>query len=199
MLLKKNNVEIFFVHIPRTAGRHIAKIFEKNNFKLADLSSYEKYNRIEKRHLHHELLTDFDVYNKSKKFTIVRNPLDKFISSATIDIGKHKKNPNSEFDTIENIINYVKLQKNKISFHNNWFRSQHEFISEDCKIWKYEDGFTDKFNKFIFDNFNIQIKSFETCWKSNYDDIFKKINVSQKIEKAIKIIYKKDFDVLHYD
>jgi len=196
MLLKKNNTEFFFVHIPRTAGRYVSKLFEKNNFKFADLSSFEKYCGVEKVHLHHDLLKDFDKYNKSKKFTIVRDPLEKFISAATIDLGLNKKNFSLEFDSIQNILNYVKLNNEKSS--NNWFRPQHEFISEDCKIWKYEDGFFNKFSKFIFDNFNIQIKFFDVDCKNSYDDVFKKINVTKKIKEAIKIIYKKDYDILNY-
>jgi len=198
MLLKKNNVEIFFVHIPRTAGRYVSNLFINNNFKSIQLDSYEKYNGIEERHLHHDLLKCFDKYNKSKKFTIIRNPLERFISSVTIDMGLNKNHKSFDFSLIENIIEYVDLNKSRYSFHNNWFRSQHEFISKDCKIWRYEDGFGDSFVKFIKNSFNIKIELCEVNWKHSYDDVFEKINITQEIKKAIKKIYSEDYRIFNY-
>jgi len=198
MLLKKNNIEIFFVHIPRTAGRYVTNLLKSNNFQPISLDTRENYNGIEEIHLHHKLLNHFDEYNRSKKLTIVRDPLNKFVSSATIDIGLHKRNSNLEFNSVENIISYINLQKNKYSFHTNWFRPQHEFISKDCKIWKYENGFKDDFIKFLKKNFNIEINICEVDWKTNYDDVYKKINITDKIKETIKSIYKEDYNLFDY-
>ena len=158
MLLEKNNKKIFFIHIPRTSGRYITNLFFKNGFKSFELNNFNLYKGIEERHLHHTYLKEFDSYNTNKKLTVVRDPLSRFVSAATIDMYLNKDSRhNFKLETIKNVLDYIEFQQTRASFHNNWFRPQYEFISKDCKIWKLENKINNKFLNFIKKKYDINL------------------------------------------
>ena len=80
MLLSNDRIKLFFVHIPRTAGRYVKNLFISNNFKEINLTKSLFYKGIESIHLHDDLLKNFKEYNQNKKFTIIRNPLKRLQS-----------------------------------------------------------------------------------------------------------------------
>lgn len=191
----KNNLNFYFVHIPRTGGRYVKKLLLLNKFKSNfNCEGHVKYKGIEIMHLQHELLIDFHIYKQSKKFTIVRNPLSRFISATNIDLNL---NPffKCKLNTVNQVLDYITYQQNGGSFHNNWFKPQYEFISEDCLVWKFENGFNKNFKTFLLDKLNININNYNFDWK---DDFNKKpcfINFNMEIiQKAVSIAYKIDYD-----
>jgi hypothetical protein len=193
MLLEKNKEKIFFVHIPRTGGRYATNMFLKNGFKTFELYGYSLYKGIEDRHLHHEYLKEFDCYNNTQKFAIVRDPLSRFIGAATVDMSLNKNLHNLKLTTTKDVLNYIQFQQNRYSFFNNWFRPQYEFVSKDCKIWKLENGLKDNFLSFIKKEYNINLKFYDIPWKYEYDGL-KKIRINKAIKEAVKIVYKKDYE-----
>lgn len=197
MLFKKNKESIFFIHVPRTGGRYVTNLFIRNDFSLIPFyqDGYNFYKGIDDRHLHHEYLKDFNIYNKSKKLVIVRDPLKRFISAASVDININKEKHKFKLNNIENVIDYIKFQQDRYSFYINWFRPQHEFVSKDCFIWKHEDGLETNFINFIYKNFNISLIADEkiTPWKVDYD-YCPTIKETKAIKEAVKIFYKKDYE-----
>jgi hypothetical protein len=81
MLISKKNIKpLYFVHIPRTGGRYIRDLFENNNFLLNFYDFREYFMNKEIPHLHYPLYSKFTNYGEIPQFTIVRNPLNRFIS-----------------------------------------------------------------------------------------------------------------------
>jgi len=130
MLLKKNKNKIFFVHIPRTGGRYITNLFMRNGFEFLSCDEFSFVKGINQRHLHHDLLQNFNIYNNNKKFTIVRNPLSRFVSATSVDMDTNRNKHKFKLNTVNNVIEYIKFQQERYSYSINWFRPQHEFISK---------------------------------------------------------------------
>ena len=190
----KDDLNFYFVHIPRTGGEYVKTLLTSNEFK-SNFNCFPRvyYKGVEIMHLHESLLLDFNIYKNSKKFTIVRNPLSRFISAANIDF-----NLNSylkwKLNTVDNVLDYITFQKNGDSSRNNWFRSQYEFISKDCSVWKFEDGFGKNFQKFLLNKLNIPLHNLNINWKNPYKNI-NLINFNLEIiQKAVSIAYKIDYD-----
>ena len=109
------------------------------------------------------------------------------------------KRPPRDLQTPEqrpNTPKIVKFQQERYSYSTNWFRPQHEFISDDCFIWRYEDSFKKNFNNFIYKNFKVDLIVDEKIspWKVYYD-YCPKIKITKAIEKAVKMVYEKDYQI----
>ena len=198
-LLQKEKKKIFFIHIPRTGGRSIIWFFKHNSWDIG----FNDHREIIKTndgmclvpHLH------FPYYNlllnveKINKFTIVRNPFDRFVSMCRFlnnDQIKELHNINFQKD-----FNFFIKNLFKTTF---WFRPQNEFVTNDNLVWKFEDFFKKDFNKWIQNNFKIKTKipkSFKYV-RGEYDDR-KKITLNSKLKRFIKSFYKKDFEVFKYE
>jgi len=192
----KEGLNIYFVHIPRTGGRYVKKLLLSNQFKSNfDCPAEIYYKGIELMHLHESLLNDFNIYKNSKKFTIVRDPLSRFISAARIDLDLHFS-LNWKLDTVDNVLDYITFQKNGLgSFGNNWFRPQWEFVNENCLVWRFEDGFGENFKNFLLDKLNISLYNLNIDWKDNFNKNLNSINFNMEIvKKAVSIAYKIDYD-----
>lgn len=192
----KDDLNVYFVHIPRTGGRYVKKLLLSNHFKSNfNCPGKTYYKGIEVMHLHESLLNEFNVYKNSKKFTIVRNPLSRFISAASIDLNVNLS-INWKFDTVNNVLDYITFQKNGHgSCTNNWFRSQWEFVSENCLVWKFEDGFGENFKNFLLDKLNLSLSNLNVSWKGEVDKSLNSINFNTEIiKKAVSIAYKIDYD-----
>ena len=69
-----------FVHIPRTAGRFLEENILNHGFDPEQVI-WKSVDGIEIAHFHNELyLKHFDDLSNIPHFTIVRNPIDRFIS-----------------------------------------------------------------------------------------------------------------------
>jgi chondroitin 4-sulfotransferase 11 len=87
-----NKEKLIFIHIPKTAGTSIKKLFlNDNDFSLlTNLKKHEPIYNIKKNNIND--------YNKYKKFAIVRNPYDRIVSSYFF---LQKMNIKNFFQTIE--------------------------------------------------------------------------------------------------
>tara|TARA_R100001463_G_scaffold7749_1_gene24546 strand:- start:435 stop:1022 length:588 start_codon:yes stop_codon:yes gene_type:complete len=191
MLFEKKNKKIYFVHIPRTGGRFVHNLFEHNNF-LVNLSNDFPYKNYEFMHLHHELLCNFNFYKNNKKFTIVRNPLDRFMSFAKFDMYRNNKGHTFRLKTKEDVLDYIELCSKAHFRYSNWLRPQSEFVSKDCKIWKFEDGLKDNFLQFLKINFDIKLDYVESLWEE-VNILHEDLKNIDPIKKAVELIYNKDY------
>ena len=79
------NKSIYFVHIPRTGGRYIKELIKFNNH-ICILGDYVQWNNKEVSHL---CFPDYEVFLnflECQKFTVVRNPIDRFVSAINSDV-----------------------------------------------------------------------------------------------------------------
>ena len=91
MLIDK---KLYFSHIPRTGGRHVRHLLINNCNSVEHYSYACFFKHKELPHLTHREYEEFLEYKIFKKFTIVRDPVDRFISS--VQANSHFKNITNE-------------------------------------------------------------------------------------------------------
>jgi hypothetical protein len=201
MLIFKENINpIYFVHIPRTGGRYVRELFLKNNYSMNFFRYEEKFLNKEIPHLHYPYYNKFTDNGKIPQFTIIRNPVDRFISM----IHTFSKKDDSEFN-VEEILkdekllfNFINEQIMYFNYSTNWFLPQFHFINPNCKIWKYEDGLGKEFYKWLRDTFNIDITDENVTYEKSYFDEYKKIELKKETIEYIKKYYEYDYKIFNY-
>ena len=140
---------IFFAHIPRTAGRFVEANLSKNDFKWDDAhldngkGIMSIVNGFEVAHYHRDHYMKYLDVKDIPHFSIVRNPIDRFIS-ASIYIKRFCGDKAQEGVEDKNSFLYV-LKSIPHRQSINWYRPQIDFLRSDTHIWKFEDGFGDDF------------------------------------------------------
>lgn len=193
------NNSVFFIHIPRTAGRYV-KTLLKNNYDDCQFYTFDKtLDGIVIGHLHYPNYEKLFNFKNIKKFTVVREPVDRFISVLSVStLSLDEKN---EIFKSQHCFN--KFVNNEIlKSDNNWLRPQINFIDNKTKIWKYENGFENNFIDWLQKNCNLDLKN-----KNNLRPVFKKMDydnkkkiiLSKKEKELIKNYYYQDYKVLEYE
>tara|TARA_R100001244_G_scaffold128027_1_gene98854 strand:+ start:269 stop:892 length:624 start_codon:yes stop_codon:yes gene_type:complete len=158
MIIHKNGKKkIFFIHIPRNAGRYVRQLFLKNKYEI----SYDNYSKehskcgIEEAHLHYPLYDLLPVKNLPV-FTIIRNPFNrikKSLAQQLISDETQLEFPLKE----EHFYNYIEDHRKYASYHNNWYRPQYEFLSSNTRLWKFDWGFKEPFCDWLNVTFDLNI------------------------------------------
>ena len=195
------NTRVKFMHIPHTGGRYLQYLFKYNehfchgdNFKI-------KHNNIDVPHL--TALEDRSFYKHSKfeKFTVVRNPVNKFIACLKNNIQSNNEGIKHMFENERNFILMVdSLRKENNS--NNWYEPQISFIDKDTKIWKFEDGFGINFFNFIENNFNIKLdpnKEYDTESFTKTEVYRNTVELNEEQKQYIKNYYFLDYKIFNYE
>jgi hypothetical protein len=190
----KNDKKFFYIHIPRTGGRFLVENFIANgciiihpmtNKIIPNLSDIrEKIEGVEMLHAHKDIYKKWYRIEQMPHFTVVRNPIDRFISASSCLNKNLKENKMQQWD-------YFNKELNKTR-PNNWFKPQNEFISSKTKVWKYEDGFNNNFCEWVSNllSFSFTIKTnifFPTKKERN------KFKKNALLLDNIKKYYKKDW------
>lgn len=200
LLTNKISIPLNFIHIPRTGGRYVVELLLANDYDfIFGLGHHYHFSNIvegtEVIHFHADLMEKhYKSYRYAKPFTIIRDPLDRFISSFPMLLYFSTENNMEKLLNTPDIIKIIKCAQN--SLPNNWFRPQHEFILPKTKIWKYEDGFDKKFIEWIETNMSINLKNI------NYDPIGKtplkekeSIKLSAEVLESVKEFYSEDYKI----
>jgi|TARA_A100000172_G_scaffold62635_1_gene42044 hypothetical protein len=189
------NKKTCFIHIPKTAGRFIYETFKESGCELEGSTSYVMYKEKDANHLTYPEHDHYLNYMPLKKFCVVRDPVDRFLSAikSTWFFNEEKINDmfrtQSYFD--ETINNYC------VNNFTNWLVPQTNFIDYKTKIWRFENKFEKDFIEWVFSNFNIQITKLGN--KSKYVSTnYNQINLDSKKIKYIKDYYYKDYKLLDY-
>jgi hypothetical protein len=208
-LFDREQHKIHFIHIPRTAGRYVSRLFELNEFdsKYTELNMDENINGVMKLHLYYPLYKSLENYDERYEFCIVRHPYDRFISSIT-QINKCFNQDTNYIDESQEVFDrFILDHQNIFSIHNSWFLEQNKFISPKTKIWKYEYGFGNNFLKWIYKNFDIQlnlpskIEFNSQLWfhyKENLNNKKYKFKNTRRIKRYLKNFYKEDYKMFKY-
>ena len=200
------NDNYYYIHIPRTGGRWVHSLFVNNNYKC-NLFEHEKIYKdklkkeIEIPHLEYPYYLKMTNNYFIQKFTIIRNPVDRFLSTVKALVLYQKADLNKDVfniilsskETLETFINN-EIIKGK----GNWFVPQINFISHDTKIWKFEDGFSKKFFDWLEYNFNFKFDNKNIKFTPKYYDEKIRIHIRPEQEDLIKEYYFKDCKILDY-
>ena len=173
---KNTGKRFFFIHIPRTAGRFLQENFKLNEFEPEQIV-WKWIDGIEIAHFHRELYQKHLNIKDIKHVTIVRDPLQRYLSLKTHNY------PDSE----------------------NWLRPQVDYVTEETNIWKFEDGFDEKFSTWLSEVLETQIKIQELESDHTYNDKghrhfleykhpnYKKIESTDEIVNHVKSFYQEDY------
>ena len=198
----KTHGRFFFIHIPRTAGRFLIENFVKNDYSIEHHLTKEMIEGkevpnyfwtpaegVEIPHTHYSLYSKWKSIKGLSSIAVVRNPIDKFFSAS----GRIAPSLQSSLENWTTYKNFFSIKK-----INNWWRPQHEFVSPHTKVWKYENGFGEKFCDFINNilpiNFSIKTDVYE---KRNYDHATGLLKTTKLIDN-VKKFYRQDFEKFDY-
>ena len=173
---KNTGKRFFFIHIPRTAGRFLQENFKLNEFEPEQIV-WKWIDGIEIAHFHRELYQKHLNIKDIKHVTIVRDPLQRYLSLKTHNY------PDSE----------------------NWLRPQVDYVTEETNIWKFEHGFDEKFSTWLSEVLETHIKIQELDSDHTYNDKgqrlfleykhpnYKKIESTDEIVNHVKSFYQEDY------
>ena len=194
--------KVFFAHIPRTAGRYVdANLLWRNNFTWdeIDLDTGNGVMTVlhgeEIAHWHKDLYEEHLNVKDIPNFSIVRNPVDRYISGSIYlkrlygnDSQEQFEDPHLFFSMIANI------PLVDPSFSANWFRSQVDFMNDKTKIWKYEDGMGENFVNWLGDLIGVDLKFDEDIDYPKSKDEGNKLDKTPQIIDNVKQLYRKDIE-----
>jgi len=204
----KTHGKFFFIHIPRTAGRFLVANFWKNGYNIEHHLTKERIEEkdapdylflpaegIEISHTHYSLYSKWKSIKNLPSIAIVRNPIDRFFSASMSFSMNATQSSFEDWTICENI-----FSKGRLTNVANWWRPQHEFVSPHTKIWKYENGFGEKFCEWINDilpiNFSIKTHEYGLGW---YEEIQSPRLIKTKpLIDNIKKFYHQDFEKFDY-
>ena len=179
-----------FVHIPRTAGRFFGENLLVNGWKIEDKDNlWKSVEGIEVAHFHRELYEKYLDVKRIPHITIVRNPVDRFISCSIFlkrmygdDIQEAMEDP---------IMFGTMLQNFPLPQAFNWFRPQMDFITSETQIWKLEDGFGEDFEEFVSGVLGMEFKIKDVPYDKLDTDETKRLEKSDKLIDNIRAIYRR--------
>jgi len=189
------NNKVYFIHIPRTAGRFVHKSLELSNHEVQLFNFNVIFKTKEAPHLTYPEYCQFTNHRSFEKFCIVRDPVDRFISmvkgSWVLDEEKINNMFSSQSYFDEAVSNLC------LNTSTNWFVPQTNFIDYKTKIWRFEDNFNSEFIDWLLYNFNIKITNLAS--KLDFvDSNTNNVTLNNKQIEYIKNYYYKDYKILNY-
>jgi hypothetical protein len=206
----KNQKHILFIHIPKTGGSTLEKIFiskgwEEYFYLRGKNLDQLKFFKSSPQHFNSKLINEiFNIEEFNKIVTIVRNPFDRLKSEfywqlkQNLILNKNIK-PEEWFNQI--LLNY---EKNPYIYDNH-IRPQNEFLIDKAKIFKLEEGLN-KVCEYIFEESSFKmprisrnpIKFFK---ETKLKETKKKQSIEEeflKIKFKIEDFYYKDYQLFKY-
>ena len=199
--------KVFFAHIPRTAGRYVdANLLWRNNFEWDEIhldtgkGVMTDLHGAEIAHWHQDIYEEHLNVKDVPNFSIVRNPVDRFISGS-VYLKRLYGNDSQELFEDENLFfsMIANIPMMDPSFSANWFRSQIDFMTDRTKIWKYEDGMGDNFVSWLSDIIGVDLKFDENIEYPKSRDEGNKLDKTPKLIENIKQLYRKDIKEFYPD
>ena len=194
-----------FIHIPRTAGRFIeTNLMMKNAFlwdddykKLGISKMYDSIENVEFGHFHREYYEKYLNVKGIPHITIIRNPIDRFIS-ASLYI-------NRMYGSCQELMEdehyfYSMLENFPLTESISWYRPQLDYLTNKTHIWRFEDGFGKDFIHWLRDIIGIDQLKFDENIKYNTSaDEGYKLKRTPKLMNNIRHLYRKDIEQFYPD
>lgn len=185
--------KVLHIHIPRTGGRYVKELFESNNYKISFFEFEKTFRGKEVAHLtfpEYEYFYDHTNYNK---FSIIRDPLDRFLSAINT-YGRISNNKIKQIFRSQEDLNCF-INNSIYNDCSNWLVPQINFLTYDTKLYRYEEGLGDEFTKWLLDNFNFSIIRYNYL----HNEIkYRTLQLSEKQKDYVKNYYYKDYKLLDY-
>lgn len=196
MILTNGKTEVCFLHIPRTGGRYVTNLLVNNGYDYAKDFPGSGHRTIHWRgkellHLNlREEKTLAEICGRTlpeNRFTIVRNPVDKFLSFSSMfesfiniaGIGwKEMEDPGALKQVMEQFgfIGGKEGQSQEMFFGfrnmgNNSCIDQRFYIDDTVKVWKFENGLGKNFIEWLNDEMKLDVSQVEVSYpKRSFDD-----------------------------
>ena len=195
---------IFFAHIPRTAGRFVEAnlLYIKKNDILWDEEENKKWNTglgvmtsvhgLELAHFHREYYEKYLNVDGIPHFSIVRNPIDRFISGS-VYLKRAYGNDIQELMEDENYF-YSMLENFPLSESVNWYRPMGDFMTEKTHIWKFEDGFGETFVSWLSGIIELDLEFRDEIEYPTHTDEHNKLEKTPKLIDNLRQLYWKDIE-----
>ena len=188
-----------FIHIPRTAGRFIeTNLMMKNAFLWDDdyeglgiSKMYDSVENIELGHFHREYYEKYLDVKGIPHITIIRNPIDRFIS-ASLYINRMYGNC-QELMEDEHYF-YSMLENFPLTESISWYRPQLDYLTNKTHIWRFEDGFGKDFVRWLRDIIGIDLKFDKNIKYNTSSDEGYKLKRTPKLINNINHLYRKDIE-----
>lgn len=165
MLYENKNNSVLHVHIPRTGGRWISSLLghPDNSYEMVDphLANSHLFDQNEIEFLHESDSNYRLLYgNEVSSFTVVRDPMDRFISASRALNPEHMWFVDWTAEYLEDLFR----RANGMA----WIKPQTEFISPQTKIWRYEDGLGENFCEWLREEVGVTVN-----YRDAHYDVFK--------------------------
>ena len=189
---------VFFAHIPRTAGRFVEANLSKNDFKWDDAhldngkGIMSIVNGFEIAHYHRDHYMKYLDTKGIPHFSIVRNPIDRFIS-ASIYIKRFCGDKAQQGVEDKNSFLYV-LKSIPHRQSINWYRPQIDFLRSDTHIWKFEDGFGEDFVSWLSGIVGIDLEFTDKVEYAVAPDEGNKLEKTPQLIDTLTHFYKQDIE-----
>ena len=189
---------VFFAHIPRTAGRFVEANLSQNDFKWDDVhldngkGIMSIVNGFEIAHYHRDHYMKYLDTKDIPHFSIVRNPIDRFIS-ASIYIKRFCGDKAQEGVEDKNSFLYV-LKSIPYRQSINWYRPQIDFLRSDTHIWKFEDGFGKDFVSWLSGIVGIDLEFTDDVEYAVAPDEGNKLEKTPQLIDTLIHFYKQDIE-----
>lgn len=193
---KETGKKIFFAHIPRTAGRFIEVNLLANGFEWGErhldtgLGTFSVVHGIEVAHYAREQYEKYLEVENIPHFSIVRNPVDKFISASVYlkrlygdDIQSMAEEPMMFSSMVMNM---------PFEESWNWFRPQVDFLTDKTNIWKFENGFSHSFVHWLSDIVGVKLYFDNERKYSKSPDEHNKLDKTTALVNNIRQVYTED-------
>ena len=189
---------IFFAHIPRTAGRVVEANLSQNDFKWDDVhldngkGIMSIVNGFEIAHYHRDHYLKYLDVKDIPHFSIVRNPIDRFISASIYlkrfcgeDVQKGVEDRRAFLHVLKSIPYRQSI---------NWFRPQIDFLRSDTHIWKFEDGFGEDFVSWLSGIVGIDLEFTDEVQYAVAPDEGNKLEKTSQLIDTLTHFYKQDIE-----
>lgn len=199
-IFKKGKQDLLFVHVPKTGGTSIEKLFQLSGWSTAylDLSlkgkSFNHLRRCSPQHMHAEMLKQQLLIHKfSGMFMMVRHPYDRFRSEYAY-INKGNCDPFAV--TVEAWACKVLKAYSKNHFvYDNHLRPQYEFYIPGTIVYKLENGFNktiqDLAAKYKIEFVDKELREMSREKESGFSS--SEVELNDSVKNMLNIIYHQDF------
>jgi hypothetical protein len=180
------------IHIPRTGGRFFEENLRLNGFE-AEQSIWHTIDGVEIAHFDRELYKEHLNVDNIPHITVVRNPLDRFIS-CSIFLKRMYGDIDKELE--DEMYFYSLIQNYPLTEGVNWFRPQVDFISDETHIWNFSDGFGEDFGEWISNILEIEFKIHNVPYGKLTTDETNRVKRTDRIIHNVKTFYRDDYSKL---
>lgn len=203
-LFTKNNIYILYVHVPKTGGSSVERLFRNNKWEMfyRDRGIEPPYlNRIRRcspQHMHLDMLQNiFDLARIDYTFMTVRYPVDRLISEYRM-----RKGPQQGLTLADWFDQALKAYlKNPFCFDNH-LRPQSDFWHPSFQVFKLENGYSQIIKELEL-RLNVDFEHKKIPHVMHGDkmsgEIDKRlIQITDSLKSRIELFYRRDFNLFDY-